>query len=212
MKITISIADDHPLIINGLKNLIARYPEIVVLGTYPNGRQLIEGLSNNTPDVLLLDIHMPIQAGDEAAKVIAAKYPSVSIIALTNLDNIYYIKSMLQHGVLGYILKSSSEDNLINAIRKVSKGEQFLDPLIKERLQQDKKSIRRQTARGTLLTRREKEILQLIGANYTSQEIADKLFVSKRTIDSHRLNLLFKLEVKNTAALLVKAIQLGLLD
>ncbi|HXS36035.1 MAG TPA: response regulator transcription factor [Flavipsychrobacter sp.] len=211
MSIRVVILDDHPLIVNGLENIIKKYDDIELIGTYLNGDDLLKDLSKKKPDVAILDINMPDKSGDEIAKIIFHEYPKIVMLALTNLDNIYYIKSMLQQGVSGYILKSTKEETLIQAIRKVNRGEQFLDSTIKDRLQHDKISIARQTAHGTILTRREKEVLKLIAENYTSQEIADKLFLSKRTIDSHRLNLLLKLEVKNTAALIKKCIDMGLL-
>lgn len=212
MSIKISIADDHPLIISGIKSIIDKYPDIEIIATYANGKSLLEGLVIKRPDVLLLDIHMPEQAGDEIAGTIVRRYPKIAIIALTNQDNIYYIKSMLQQGVMGYVLKNTDEDTLIRAINEVHNNKQYLDPATKERVRSDNINTARQTAHGTILTNREREILKLIYCNYTSQEIAEKLFLSKRTVDSHRLNLLLKLEVKNTGALVKKAIDLGLIE
>jgi len=211
MKTRVVILDDHPLILNGLQNIISKYDDIEIVGTYLSGKDFLKELNKKQPDIAILDISMPDQTGDEIARVVYQQYPKITMLALTNLDNIYYVKSMLQQGVLGYILKSASEEILIQAIRVINKGDQFLDPLIKSRLQHDKISIARQAAHGTVLTRREKDVLKLLAENFTSQEIADKLFLSKRTIDSHRLNLLLKLEVKNTAALIKKCIDMGLL-
>lgn len=211
MKTRVVILDDHPLILNGLQNIISKYDDIEIVGTYLSGKDLLKELNKKQPDIAILDISMPDQTGDEVARIVYQQYPKITMLALTNLDNIYYVKSMLQQGVLGYILKSASEEILIQAIRVINKGGQFLDPLIKSRLQHDKISIARQAAHGTVLTRREKDVLKLLAENFTSQEIADKLFLSKRTIDSHRLNLLLKLEVKNTAALIKKCIDMGLL-
>ena len=211
MKTRIVILDDHPLILNGLQNIISKYDDIEIVGTYLSGKDFLKDLNKKQPDIAILDISMPDQTGDEIARVVYQQYPKITMLALTNLDNIYYVKSMLQQGVLGYILKSASEEILIQAIRMINKGNQFLDPLIKSRLQHDKISIARQAAHGAVLTRREKDVLKLLAENYTSQEIADKLFLSKRTIDSHRLNLLLKLEVKNTPALIKKCIDMGLL-
>jgi len=211
MKTRVVILDDHPLILNGLQNIISKYDDIEIVGTYLSGKDFLKELNKKQSDIAILDISMPDQTGDEIARVVYQQYPKITMLALTNLDNIYYVKSMLQQGVLGYILKSASEEILIQAIRVINKGDQFLDPLIKSRLQHDKISIARQAAHGTVLTRREKDVLKLLAENFTSQEIADKLFLSKRTIDSHRLNLLLKLEVKNTAALIKKCIDMGLL-
>jgi DNA-binding NarL/FixJ family response regulator len=212
MKIRIAIADDHPLVISGLEHILQNKQDLEIIGTYTNGSDLMEGIINNEPDVLLLDIQMPGLTGEQLAPLIAKQHSKIRILALTNQDNVYFIKTMIRHGVLGYLLKTTREDTLIEAIHTVYKGEQFLEPSLKEKVLQDALQNRRQQTAGTLLTRREKEIIQLIASNYSSQEIADQLYLSKRTIDNHRLNLLLKLGVKNSAALIKKAIQLGLID
>jgi DNA-binding NarL/FixJ family response regulator len=163
------------------------------------------------PDILLLDIKMPGQSGDLLARTITRDYPGTGIIVLTNLDNIYYIKSMLQLGVAGYVLKDIRRELLIEAIKTVYNGGQYLDEIVKERIAEEKGIIKKQTARGTLLTRREKEVLLMMTENITSKEMAEKMNVSKRTIDRHRESMLSKMEVKNVAALLKKAIDLGII-
>ncbi len=212
MTIRTAIADDHPLITEGLHNMLRYSSEIEVIATYPDGERLMKGISLIQPDVLLLDIIMPGQRGDDLAKIINRDYPAVRIIALTNLDSIYYIKSMLQLGVSGYVLKGIKRECLIEAIKTVYKGGEYLDTTVRERILEEKKVIRKQTAFGSLITRREKEVLQLIAENNTSKDIADKLHVSKRTIDRHRESMLSKMEVKNVSALLKKAIELGIVS
>lgn len=212
MKIKIAIADDHPLVINGLHHILSNSGDMEVTGSYADGKELLAGLTRTQPAVLLLDIHMPGQTGDEVAEIISEKYPKIKMLALTNLDNVYYIKNMLRKGVHGYILKTTREEILLDAIRTVYKGEQYLEPVLKEKVIQDALLAKRQTAATPVLSRREKEVLQFIASNLTSQQIADKLFVSKRTIDNHRLSLLMKLDAKNVAALVKKGIQLGLIE
>ncbi len=212
MKIKIAIADDHPLVINGLHHILGNCTDMEVIGSYPSGKELLADLLVRQPDVLLLDISMPGQTGDELAEVISEKYPDVKMLALTNLDNVYYIKNMLRKGVHGYILKTTREEILLNAIRSVHRGEQFLEPVLKEKVVHDALLAKRQVAANPILSRREKEVLQFIASNLTSQQIADKLFVSKRTIDNHRLSLLMKLDAKNVAALVKKGIQMGLIE
>ena len=212
MKIRIAIADDHPLVINGLHHILGNSNDMEIIGSYPSGRELLADLVTKQPDVLLLDISMPGQTGDELAEIINEKYPQVKMLALTNLDNVYYIKNMLRKGVHGYILKTTREEILLNAIRTVYRGEQFLEPVLKEKVVHDALQAKRQNTANPILSRREKEVLQYIASNLTSQQIADKLFVSKRTIDNHRLSLLMKLDAKNVAALVKKGIQLGLIE
>lgn len=212
MKIKIAIADDHPLVINGLHHILGNCTDMEIIGSYPGGKELLADLQIQQPDVLLLDIHMPGQTGDELAEIISEKYPQVKMLALTNLDNVYYIKNMLRKGVHGYVLKTTREEILLNAIRAVQRGEQFLEPVLKEKVVHDALQAKRQTSANPILSRREKEVLQYIASNLTSQQIADKLFVSKRTIDNHRLSLLMKLDAKNVAALVKKGIQLGLIE
>jgi len=211
-KMKIAIADDHPLVINGLQHILGNCADMEIIGSYNNGVELLEGIAACEPDVLLLDVQMPGQTGDELAVIITEKYPMVKMLALTNLDNVYYIKNMMRSGVHGYILKTTREEILLEAIRTVYSGEQYLEPVLKEKVLIDALQAKRQGSVAPILSRREKEVLQHIAANLTSQQIADKLFVSKRTIDNHRLNLMVKLDVKNGAALIKKAIQMGLIN
>ncbi len=209
-KIKIAIADDHPLVIDGLHHILGKCADMEIVGSYHDGAQLLSGIAKKEPDVLLLDIQMPGQTGDEIADIIRVAYPKIRMLALTNLDNVYYIHSMLRSGVLGYILKTTTGNILPEAIRTVYRGEEYLEPVLKEKMAADARQMKNNPHSQLVLSRREKEVLQCIAANLTSQQIADKLFVSKRTIDSHRLNLMMKLDVKNVAALIKKAIQLGL--
>lgn len=211
MKINIAIADDHPLIINGLTQILRNCGDMNIVSAYSSGHELLQGLATVKPEVLLLDLHMPNGSGEEVAPIIRKQYPSVKIIALTNQDNTYYIKTMMSYGASGYLLKSSIADIIIHAIRVVHNGEIFIDPLLKEKLVQESLLEKDKPARPQL-TRREKEVLELIASNFNSQEIADRLYLSKRTIDNHRLSLLMKLDVKNSAALIKKAMQLGLIS
>ncbi|HRD58897.1 MAG TPA: response regulator transcription factor [Ferruginibacter sp.] len=204
--ITVAIVDDQEIILNGLQKILTDVPNIQVIAMYNNGDDLLNGLSTQLPDVLLLDIQMPERSGIELAAIIAKKFPSVKMIALTNVDVLMQMKQMLQKGCLGYLLKDVSPQILISAIETVYTGEQFLNETLKKQLLtslsgQDEKQI---------ITRREKEILKLILEENTNQEIANKLFLSLRTVENHRNNLLQKLNVKNTAGLVKVALQEGL--
>ena len=212
MNIKIAIADDHPLVIDGLHFVLTGCPDMEITGSYSNGAQLLAGLKEIQPDVLLLDIHMPAQNGEELAMIISGLYPQIKMLALTNEDNVYYIKSMLRKGVLGYILKTTRKDILLDAIRTVNSGEQYLETMLKEKVIQDTLQAKKEISAQSEISAREKEVLNYIALDMNSQQIADKLFVSKRTIDFHRLNLLMKLGVKNVGALVKKGIQLGLIE
>jgi len=212
MKIRIAIADDHPLVINGLRLILQNNSRMELTGSYYNSGELLNGLKNNVPDVLILDIHMPVMTGDELAEVITERYPTVKILALTNENSVFYIKTMLRKGVHGYILKTTREDVLLDAIWKVYHGEQYLETSLQEKLIRDTLQAKKQLSADPVLSDREKEVLRYIAQDLTSQQIADKICVSKRTIDYYRLSMLTKLGVKNVGALVKKGIQLGLID
>ncbi len=205
--ITVSIADDHPLIIHGIQKMLSLYEDITLVGTYPDGGSLLDGLQQALPDVLLLDIQMPGKNGIELAGIIQKKYPAVKIIALTNVDVPIQVRKMIRSGCMGYLLKNITPQILITAIQTVYNGEQYIYADIEKRLLNHLLT----PAATTLITRREKEILQMIAAENTNQEIADQLHLSVYTVINHRNNLLAKLKVKNTAGLVKIAMQEGLI-
>jgi len=205
--IRVAIVDDQVIILNGLQKILADAPHVKIEGVYNNGDDLLVAMENNIPDVLLLDIQMPGKSGPELAMIIAKKYPTVKMIALTNVDVISQVKQMLQKGCLGYLLKDVSPEILLKAIETVHNGEQFLKEEFKTQLLNSLSG----NESNHLITRREKEILKLIVEENTNQEIAGKLFLSLRTVENHRNNLLQKLQVKNTAGLVKIAIQEGLI-
>jgi len=211
MLIRIAVADDHPVVIKGIQSMLANYPHICMTGTYTSHEELLQGLSQELPDILLLDIQFPGSAGEELTSVILKKYPTLSIIALTNFNSVLYVNSMLRQGARGYVLKTTEEDILIKAITTVyEKEEIYLEPSLKEELKEFENNKRRVTSPKASLTPREKEILQLITDGYTGQEIAKKVFISFSTVEHYRNNILLKMDVKNTAALIKKALTLGL--
>lgn len=206
--IRIFITDDQKIIQNGLLRIVSEDEEIEVIGVFNNGEELMEGLSKELPDVLLLDIQMPGLSGIELAGIISKQYPSVKIIGISNIDVVVQVKKMLQQGSTGYLLKDASPDVILNAIHTAYGGGKVLDA----NLQQQIISGMFDSRTNHEITRREKEILKLITEEFTNQEIADQLFISLRTVENHRNNLLQKLGVKNTAGLVRAAIQEGLID
>jgi DNA-binding NarL/FixJ family response regulator len=203
--IQVAIIDDQVIILKGIQKILADASQINVSGVYSNGDDLLDSLEKFVPDVLLLDIHMPGKSGTELASIISKKHPSVKIIVLTNVDVLSQMKQMLQKGCLGYLLKDVSPEILIEAIETVYRGEQFLQEEFKVQLLNNLSGANKQH----LMTRREKEILKMIAEENTNNEIATKLFLSLRTVENHRNNLLNKLNVKNTAGLVKIAINEG---
>ncbi|XZF16543.1 response regulator [Chitinophagaceae bacterium MMS25-I14] len=213
MSISVFIADDHPIVLYGLEQLIRNIdPGIELAGCFGSGTKLLHELQHRHPDVLLLDINMPDIDGFVLTRQISGHYPATKIIALTNSEDIESVRYIISQGAHGYVLKTSDHKVILQAIRTAYQGKQFIDPALHERLMYYSLEEENTGSLPVKLTRREKEILELIASNYTSQEIADKIFVSKRTVDNHRFNLLTKLDVKNAPALIKKAMELNLLN
>lgn len=209
-QIKVAIADDHPMIIKGLQNMLATYPHIQLIETYLNGALLLEGLTKQVPDVLLLDIQLPGKTGDELAPIILKKYPSIRILTLTNFDSTLHASNMLRQGVHGFLIKNADEAILIEAIEKVYAGETFLEESMKEKLHDLNIRITKAVSSKSTLTSREKEILQLIVDGLTSQEIAEKLFLSQNTVENSRASIMLKMDARNVAMLIKKALRTGL--
>jgi DNA-binding NarL/FixJ family response regulator len=201
------MADDHVIVLNGLQKIVAEVSDISVVGVYTDGDALLADLPLNQPDVLILDIQMPGKKGTELAAIIKKKYPAIKIIVLSNVEVMAQIKKMLQLGCMGYLLKNTDSETFITAIRTVNDGEQFLYEDLRKQLVNNLFT----PAHFIKITRREKEILQMIADEMTTQEIADKLFLSIHTIVNHRNSLLQKLDVRNTAGLMKKAVEEGLI-
>jgi DNA-binding NarL/FixJ family response regulator len=201
------MADDHVIVLNGLQKIVAEVSDISVVGVYTDGDALLADLPLNQPDVLILDIQMPGKKGTELAAIIKKKYPVIKIIVLSNVEVMAQIKKMLQLGCMGYLLKNTDSETFITAIRTVNDGEQFLYEDLRKQLVNNLFT----PAHFIKITRREKEILQMIADEMTTQEIADKLFLSIHTIVNHRNSLLQKLDVRNTAGLMKKAVEEGLI-
>ena len=211
MKIV--IVDDHPLAISGIKMMLSEQTDMHIINAYSTGKALLESLSNETPDIILLDVLLPDYTGNELASKISKAYPDIKIIALTSLDAPAMVKSMLYNGCIAYLLKGTDQDTLISAIQHAFRGEEFVEPSLKEHLLQNMfKSQKAGTNIPYELTKRESEILQLIVKGDTTQEIADKLSISPRTAETHRLTLLKKMYAKNTAELVGIALRLGLAE
>ncbi len=207
MNIKIAIADDHPLVAQGISKMLAHYPQIEVISYYLTGNALLSGLQEQQPDVLLLDIHFPDTTGNELVRAIAPQYPDLKILVLTSVDDPYEVQDMMQNGCLGYIQKTVASETLLKAIETVYYGEQFLEPALKEALVQAMFQPGQKKTENIRLTAREQEILEMICAGLTNMDIGQKLFLSHRTIENYRISLYQKFNVNNTAQLVKMAVQ-----
>jgi DNA-binding NarL/FixJ family response regulator len=200
MAIRVFIIDDHPMVIEGLSAMLRDQPEIELAGFATNAASCLGFFVSQSADVVLMDINLPDKSGIELCALVKAKSPKAKIIALSNFDQLSYVERMKDSGASGYLLKNTPLAELMEAIQTVSKGGAWWNYLENFTDQMEAKSV-------MLLTRREKEVLNLIADGFTNVEIADKLFVSASTVDSHRKNLISKLNVKNTAALVRTALE-----
>lgn len=202
--IRVFIVDDHPVVIEGLRSLLQNEKTIEWAGHAMTAVSCLGFLVNNTTDVILMDINMPGMDGIELCAVVKEKYPGIFILGLSTFNQGIYIKKMMENGASGYILKNSSRDELLKAIQTVDAGGIYFSGEVGDSLR-----AYQNTSASKLpeLSRREKEILGLISEGYTNPQIAEKLFLSSFTVDSHRKNLLAKLDVKNTASLIRLAVE-----
>jgi DNA-binding NarL/FixJ family response regulator len=202
--IRVFIVDDHPVVIEGIHSLLMNEKDIAWVGQAMNAASCLGFFVNNTADVILMDISMPGMDGVELSAVMKNKYPGIFILGLSTFNQGIYIKKMMENGASGYILKNSSKQELIKAIHTVYDGEIYFSGEAGQALAEYQKSSRTELP---VLTPREKEILELIAEGYTNPQIAEKIFLSQFTVDSHRKNLLAKLNVKNTASLVRLAVE-----
>ncbi|NKI32692.1 response regulator [Croceivirga thetidis] len=210
--ITVGILDDHQMILEGLATMLSEFNDIEVAGSWSNPVLCEEDLKTEQPNVLLLDINLKTANGIELCSEWSKSYPEMKIIAVSNYNESGFIKNMLRNGAKSYLLKNTNKNELAETIRLVDKGNQYLPRAIETILLQD--SLGTPKPKGSIpkLTRREKEILQHISEEFTNAEIANKLFVSIKTVESHRTNLLSKFGVKNTAGLIKAAMNAGLIS
>jgi two-component system response regulator NreC len=215
MQFKVLIADDHGVVRKGLRLLIEQYPELVVVGEAANGREAVTKAANLSPHIVVMDVAMPILNGIEAAEQILKDNSQTGIIMLTMHADESYLLRALRVGVKGYLLKESAEDDLLLAIRSVAHGKPFFSRAITDTLLEDYMRVLKQQGLSDsfdLLTPREKEVLQLLAEGKTNKEVAALLDVSPYTIESHRTNLMEKLNVHNTAEIVHYAVRKGLVS
>jgi RNA polymerase sigma factor (sigma-70 family) len=207
------IADDHGVVRKGLRLLLEQYPELEVVGEAANGRDVVRLATELAPEIVLMDVAMPLLNGIDAAEQVRRANPQIGVIMLTMHADEGYVLRALNAGVKGYLLKESAEDDLLRAIRAVSQGKPFFSPAITETLLEDYMRVLKQEGLSDtfeLLTAREKEVLQLLAEGKSNKEVAAILEVSLYTVESHRTNLMQKLNLHNTAEIVLYAVRKNL--
>lgn len=205
--IRVLLVDDHRMVLAGLRLLLEPLPHIQVVGTCANAAEALAAVAAEVPDVVLLDLNLPDQPGSAVCRALTSTYPTLKVLVLTTLNEKSMVQRLMQDGAAGYVLKNASPEELAEAIGRVHAGRKYFSDEVQELLLQPTPPAPAVPA----LTRREKEILPLIAQGLTSQAIADQLFLSALTVETHRRNILAKFEVNNTAALIRLAVEHGLL-
>jgi two-component system response regulator NreC len=213
--IRILLADDHTVVRKGLRLLVESEPGFTVIGDAANGREAVALAETHRPDVIVMDVAMPILNGIEAARQITGKLPSTSVVFLSMHSDESYVLKALKAGARAYLLKDSAEHDLINAIKAVSEGKAFFSPAISKMLVED--YVRQMQAHNVedtyeLLTTREREVLQLLGEGRSNKEVATILELSLHTVETHRSNILQKLNLHTGAELILYAIRKGVVS
>jgi len=204
MAISVFIVDDHYMVIEGIRSLLQNEKEIEWTGHATNATSCMAYLQTQLPDIILMDINLPDKSGIDLCKEVLDLYPQVHVIGLSTFDQQSFIQKMLDNGASGYVLKNATKDELIEAMQLVMSGRKYLSHEVTL-------VLRNQGNNQIVLTRREKEVLELISAGMTNNEIAVKLFISVTTVDTHRKNLLTKFEARNIAALIRIAMSKGMI-
>jgi DNA-binding NarL/FixJ family response regulator len=205
MATTVFIVDDHFMVIEGLHKLLSEIKEVECCGHATNAASCLSYLKQNNPDIILMDINLPDINGIDLCLQVSKEYPGIRIIGLSTFNQKPYISSMLKNGAMGYLLKNATAPEIMMAINTVMKGQQYLS-------QEASASLRQQLPADTiLLSRREKEVLACIAEGLTSKAIAEKLFIAETTVITHRKSLMEKFSASNTALLIKKSAEMGLL-
>lgn len=204
MKTGIFIVDDHYMVIEGIRSLLQNENDIEWMGHATNAASCLSFLKLQEPDIILMDINLPDMSGIDLCKEVKQLHPSVFVLGLSTFNQQTVIQDMMENGASGYVLKNATKEELLEAISVVMKGKKYFSF-------ETALALRESKQRQPLITRREKEVLQLIAEGLTNGEISEKLFISVPTVNTHRKSLLEKFEVKNTAALIGKAIKSGIL-
>ena len=213
IPVRLLLVDDHEIFLEGLTTLLGINPDYKVLGSRTSGQEILEYLKDNEhPDILIADISMPEMSGIELVRHVKKSYPEIKILVLSMHNDRETISEITMAEAEGYVLKNSDREELFKAIDRIAAGSTYYSnevmSIILERIRFDHKS----DSEGILLTDREQEILQLIAAEKSSEEIADQLFISRRTVETHRKNMLKKTEAGTVVGLLKYGVRMGLIS
>lgn len=211
-KIKIIIADDHTMFLQGIVSLLENEENISILGKAENGNEVFKVIEKRIPDIILLDISMPEMDGIEVSKIVKQKYPEIKILIVSTHSSTQMIAKLIRIGIDGYLLKNAEKRELLYAIQTIHNGEVYFCKEAAEKNDGNNSKMKSEILQITELSSREKEILVLIAQEFTGNEIAEKTNITLNTVNTHRRNLLSKLNVKNTAGLVKYAIEYGLLD
>lgn len=206
--IQLLIVDDHKVLLEGFISIFNSQYNIAVAASAKDGHEALHVLSQTKIDIVLLDINMPKLNGVDTCKIISEQYPDVKVIALSMFKQASYVNRMKLNGAKGYLLKDDSSEEIVEGILQVYAGKEFYSNQIKEVLSNPKLKTDLDAAS---ITRRESEILELIGEGLSTKLIGERLFISMHTVESHRKNLLYKFKAKNTASLVKRAMEIGIL-
>lgn len=213
-KLKILLADDHVVMRTGLRALLERQPNLEVVGESENGREAIELVASLKPDVVVMDVGMPVLNGIEATKTIVTQHPTTAVVILSMYVDESYIMRALKAGARGYLLKDSAPADLIGAIQAVSQNKSFFSPKVSRILAEDYVRVLKQKGAVDsydLLTSREREILQLLAEGKANKEVAAALNISPYTVETHRSHILEKLNLHNPAELILYAVRKGII-
>lgn len=210
-KVRVVLCDDHLIIIEGLQRLLADAPGVECVGAATSGQELLETLQHLAADIVLLDLDMPAMGGAEVLPKIKERWPEIRVVILTMHDEAAVIRNLMEQGADGYLLKTCGRDELLRAVQAVQEGNKHFSAAITEGLlQRRKESIHHGDARLRLLSVRECEVLSALAEGLSNKEIGNRLFISARTVDTHRSNIMKKLGAHNVAALVRIAVASGL--
>jgi two-component system response regulator NreC len=210
--IKIFLADDHELIRTGIRNLLGSNKDFQIVGESGDGEETIRKVREIKPDVVVIDISMPGMSGIEVTRHLREKFPAVKVLVLTMHENVEYVYQIYKSGAGGYLLKNAGKDEITSAIYAVARGEKFFSPRISELMISGymKQAERRDSQEpDSSLTKREEEILRLIAKGMNNQQISGQLFISPRTVDTHRTNIMQKLDIHDAANLVRYALEHG---
>lgn len=209
------IADDHKMFVDGIESILEAEPRINIVGRCYDGVSVIDFVDKHNVEIILLDVNLPGMSGIEVCKEVLSKKPDTKILAISMFNEESFVSEILNNGAKGYILKNTGREELLKAISTVHKGESYFSKDVTETIMKGLMNRRKAAKQSKVLpkiSRREKEVLKLIIEEFTTQEIAKQLFISLKTVESHRSNLLAKLNARNTAGLVRIALENNLLE